>query len=103
MYALINSTIYTSESILTDHAVVIENDKIQKIVLSSNLPKSIDTVDLKGYNLSAGFIDLQLNGCGGVMFNGAETKQTLQIMQAANLNQAPPAFSPLLLPLPIME
>ena len=94
MYALINSTIYTSESILTDHAVVIENDKIQKIVLSSNLPKSIDTVDLKGCNLSAGFIDLQLNGCGGVMFNGAETKQTLQTMQAANLKSGTTSFLP---------
>ena len=39
MYALINCTIYTSESILTEHAVIIENDRIKQILLVSDLPK----------------------------------------------------------------
>ena len=32
MYALINCTIYTSESILTEHAVIIENDRVKSVL-----------------------------------------------------------------------
>ena len=94
MYAFINSTIHTNTHTLQDYAVIIDNNKIQKIVSLSELPPTINTVDLQGHHLSAGFIDLQLNGCGGVMFNGAETKQTLQIMQAANLKSGTTSFLP---------
>ena len=83
-----------SESILTEHAVIIENDRIKQILLVSDLPKDLKTIDLNGDNLSAGFIDLQLNGCGGVMFNGAVTEQTLKTMQAANLKSGTTSYLP---------
>ena len=85
MYALTNCTIYTTQSVLADHAVVIENDKIKSIKPVSELNVSIRLIDLNGANLCPGFIDLQLNGCDGVMFNDAISEQTLEIMQAANL------------------
>ena len=94
MYALTNCTIYTSKSILLDHAVIIENNLIKNITATKDLPAEINTIDLKGQNLSPGFIDLQLNGCGGVMFNGNETEQTLSIMQAANLQSGTTSFLP---------
>lgn len=85
MYALSNCTIYTTQAILKGQAIVIEGNKIQSIKATSELPPSITTIDLNGANLCPGFIDLQLNGCGGVMFNSAIAEQTLTIMQAANL------------------
>lgn len=94
MYALTNCTIYTTESILVDHAVVIENDLIKAIIPTTELDQSIKTIDLNGANLTPGFIDLQLNGCGGVMFNGAETQKTLEIMQAANLKSGTTSYLP---------
>jgi N-acetylglucosamine-6-phosphate deacetylase len=94
MYALINCIIYTNESVLIEHALIIENDKIKQIILASNLPKNIAIIDLEGCHLSPGFIDLQLNGCGGVMFNGAETEQTLTTMQAANLKSGTTSYLP---------
>jgi len=94
MYAFINSTIHTNTRTLQDHAVIIDDNKIQKIVLLSALSPTINTVDLQGHHLCAGFIDLQLNGCGGVMFNGAETVDTLATMQAANLLSGTTSFLP---------
>jgi len=94
MYALINGIIYTPDQVLKDHALIIEDDIVKSIIPHHALDSEIDTIDLKGNNLTAGFIDLQLNGCGGVMFNGAETTETLQIMQAANLKSGTTSFLP---------
>ena len=97
MYALTNCTIYTTESILTDHAVVIDDDKIDSIQHLSELDEKLKKIDLKGANLCPGFIDLQINGCGGVMFNGDISEQTLQIMQSANLKSGTTSFLPTLI------
>ncbi|PKF61789.1 N-acetylglucosamine-6-phosphate deacetylase [Psychromonas sp. psych-6C06] len=94
MYALTNCKIFTTQAILTDHAVVIENDLIKRIVSTSELDANIECIDLNGSNLTPGFIDLQLNGCGGVMLNGAETQETLEIMQAANLKSGTTSYLP---------
>ena len=94
MYALTNCVIYTTESILVDHAVIIENELIKAIIPINELPSDTYYIDLNGYNLTPGFIDLQLNGCGGVMFNGAETQQTLLTMQAANLKSGTTSYLP---------
>lgn len=94
MYAVINCTIYTSESIINDHAVVIENTLIKNIIPLDALESTMQTIDLQGANISPGFIDLQLNGCGGVMFNGAETVDTLTIMQATNLKSGTTSYLP---------
>ncbi|EPZ8229948.1 N-acetylglucosamine-6-phosphate deacetylase [Vibrio alginolyticus] len=97
MYALSNCKIYTGSDVLTDHAVIIENDLIQSIVPVSELPQSIEVKDLAGANLSPGFIDLQLNGCGGVMLNDAITPETMQIMHQANLKSGCTSFLPTLI------
>lgn len=93
-YALTNAVIYTGEKVLYEHAVVIENGLIQAVILEKDLAKEIPTVDLYGANLSAGFIDLQLNGCGGVMFNEEISVNTLEIMQATNLKSGTTSYLP---------
>lgn len=97
MYALSNCKIYTGSDVLTDHAVIIENDLIQSIVPVAELPLGIEVKDLAGANLSPGFIDLQLNGCGGVMLNDAITPETMQIMHEANLKSGCTSFLPTLI------
>lgn len=94
MYAVSNCTIYTTESILINHAVIIENELIKSITPVAEIANNIEIIDLNGANLSPGFIDLQLNGCGGVMFNGAETQQTLETMQIANLKSGTTSYLP---------
>ncbi|MBE8605104.1 N-acetylglucosamine-6-phosphate deacetylase [Vibrio sp. OPT10] len=97
MYALSNCKIYTGSDVLTDHAVVIENELIKKVCPISELPEGIEVRDLDGTNLSPGFIDLQLNGCGGVMLNDEITADTMQIMHKANLKSGCTSFLPTLI------
>ncbi|ROR20067.1 N-acetylglucosamine 6-phosphate deacetylase [Vibrio crassostreae] len=97
MYALSNCKIYTGSDVLTDHAVVIENELIKKICPISELPEGIEVRDLDRANLSPGFIDLQLNGCGGVMLNDEITAETMQIMHKANLKSGCTSFLPTLI------
>ncbi|MEZ8801284.1 N-acetylglucosamine-6-phosphate deacetylase [Vibrio splendidus] len=97
MYALSNCKIYTGSDVLTDHAVVIENELIKKVCPISELPEGIEVRDLSGANLSPGFIDLQLNGCGGVMLNDEITADTMQIMHKANLKSGCTSFLPTLI------
>ena len=97
MYALSNCKIYTGSDVLTDHAVIIDNDQIQSVVPATQLPEGIEVEDLDGANLSPGFIDLQLNGCGGVMLNDEITPETMQIMHEANLKSGCTSFLPTLI------
>lgn len=93
-YAFTNCVIYTGEKVLYQHALIVENDKIQAVVLAENLAPEIEKIDLGGANLSAGFIDLQLNGCGGVMFNEDPSVRTLEIMQQTNRRSGTTSYLP---------
>lgn len=100
MYALTHCTLYTGSDVLTGHGVLIDGDRIVAIKPLADLPRDVARHDLNGANLSAGFIDLQLNGCGGVMFNSAITVETLATMQAANLKSGTTSFLPTLITSP---
>ncbi|MBF4255507.1 N-acetylglucosamine-6-phosphate deacetylase [Vibrio anguillarum] len=97
MYALTNCKIYTGSDVLVDHAVIINNELIETVCPIADLPQDIATQDLNGANLSPGFIDLQLNGCGGVMLNDEVTATTMQIMHKANLKSGCTSFLPTLI------
>lgn len=68
-YALVNCTIFDGKRLLVGLAVIVETDQIKEIVEVDLLPKDIKRVDLNGALLAPGFIDLQVNGGGGVLFN----------------------------------
>ncbi|ENM3946445.1 N-acetylglucosamine-6-phosphate deacetylase [Vibrio cholerae] len=97
MYALTNCKIYTGNDVLVKHAVIINGDKIEAVYPIESLPSEMNVVDLNGANLSPGFIDLQLNGCGGVMFNDEITAETIDTMHKANLKSGCTSFLPTLI------
>ncbi|MBM7036513.1 N-acetylglucosamine-6-phosphate deacetylase [Vibrio ulleungensis] len=97
MYALTNCIIYTGRDVLRQHAVLINNERIDAIVSMDELPSTIKQIDLGGANLTAGFIDLQLNGCGGVMLNDEISAHTMKVMHDTNLKSGCTSFLPTLI------
>lgn len=100
MYALTNCIIYTGHERLDNHAVVIDGEIIKDVCPVSELPSHIPQHDLQGATLSAGFIDLQVNGCGGVQFNDNKenvTLKNLDIMQKANERTGCTSYLPTLI------
>jgi N-acetylglucosamine-6-phosphate deacetylase len=97
MYALTHCTLYTGYQQLQHHALVVKGDRIVDLIPEAQLPFQIDRVDGQGLAAAPGFIDLQLNGCGGVMFNDAITPATLDIMHHTNLKSGTTSFLPTLI------
>ncbi len=97
MYALTNCKIFTGSDILENFSIIIEDGKICSVCSESELPDGIDLMDLDGANVSPGFIDLQLNGCGGVMFNDDISTKTLDTMHEVNLKSGCTSFLPTLI------
>jgi N-acetylglucosamine-6-phosphate deacetylase len=96
--ALVNAIIFTGEHWLADHAVVIDEAKIIALCLANNLPPNVATIiDLQQQRLVPGFIDTQVNGGGGVLFNDAPTVETLRIMGKAHRAFGTTGFYPTLI------
>ncbi|MGD1906462.1 MAG: N-acetylglucosamine-6-phosphate deacetylase [Leptolyngbyaceae cyanobacterium] len=99
-YALTHCHLYTGDQVLHDHAVQVAGDRIVAILPQADLPPDAPQFDLQGHILAPGFIDLQLNGCGGVMFNDAITADTLDQMHRTNLRSGTTSFLPTLITAP---
>lgn len=100
MYALTQGRIYTGHEILDDHAIIVANGLIERICPLADVPANVEQRSVNGAILAPGFIDVQLNGCGGVQFNDtaeAVTVETLEIMQKANEKSGCTSFLPTLI------
>ncbi|WP_088429407.1 N-acetylglucosamine-6-phosphate deacetylase [Halomicronema hongdechloris] len=97
MYALTPATLYTGQQQLSGQALLIEGQHIMDVVPVAVLAAACPRVPLPGQQVAPGFIDLQLNGCGGVLFNDAITAETLDRMHRTNLRSGTTSFLPTLI------
>ena len=95
MYALINGEIYTGEGIVKNKAIIIDGNRVEALV--DEIPKDIQVIDLQGKIVAPAFIDLQLNGCGGVLFNDEISLETLRIMNETNIKTGTTSYLPTLI------
>lgn len=77
MQALINGRVLIADEIVRGQAVLLDKGRIAAIVPDSRVPDHASRQDLGGALLVPGFIDTQVNGGGGVLFNDAPTAQTV--------------------------
>ncbi|HWF64349.1 MAG TPA: N-acetylglucosamine-6-phosphate deacetylase [Rhizomicrobium sp.] len=96
--ALINGRIVSQGRILDAHAVVIEDGWIAGIVTDEDASlKGVAVHDLKGALLLPGFIDTQVNGGGGVLFNDDPSVETIRRIAAAHRKFGTTGFLPTLI------
>lgn len=68
--ALVAPTIFDGMQLLKESAILLKNDLIEAIIPLQNIPSSYSIKEYHG-TLLPGFIDLQVNGGGGILFNDA--------------------------------
>ena len=96
--AIINGQVFNGESLLQGKAVLLEDTHILALVDATNIPADVSEVyDLQGGTLVPGFIDLQVNGGGGVLFTTAPTVNSLRTIGAAHRHCGTTGFLPTLI------
>lgn len=69
---------------LSDRAIVTDGGVVSAVVARGEIPAGAAVTRLAGGVLAPGFVDLQVNGGGGVNFNAEPTVETLRRMAAAH-------------------
>jgi N-acetylglucosamine-6-phosphate deacetylase len=95
--AFVNGRVLVDDGFRDDLAVVVEDDRILALEPARGLRAAADPIDLGGHWLVPGFIDVQVNGGGGVLFNDAPTLQTLRRIGAAHRRYGTTGFLPTLI------
>ncbi|NOK39362.1 N-acetylglucosamine-6-phosphate deacetylase [Corallococcus exercitus] len=76
--------VFTGDQFLEGHAVVLEGDTVHAVVPSSAIPPGATVHTLLGDTLLApGFVDVQVNGAGGVLFNDTPTVEAALAIASA--------------------
>ncbi len=93
-YAITNARVFDGEKFLDGVSVIIENNRIKSIENEISPDAVMTKIDLKGRMLIPGYIDLQVNGCGGADINHDISIDTLQIMKQTCLRHGTTKFMP---------
>lgn len=96
--ALINGRVLRDDTFVEGLAVLIEGDRIAGVVPRDDARvQSATTHDLRGQRLLPGFIDTQVNGGGGVLFNDAPSVEAIRAIGAAHRKFGTTGFLPTLI------
>jgi N-acetylglucosamine-6-phosphate deacetylase len=86
-FAFHNGHIATPTGWIADQALLVQDGLITGFVTPTAIPPGTQKIDLHGDSLVAGFIDIQVNGGGGVLFNDAPSLAAI-----AHIGKAHAAF-----------
>jgi N-acetylglucosamine-6-phosphate deacetylase len=98
LIALINGRVLADHGPQDGLAVLVRGERIEAITqVNDSRVASAKTHDLKGRLLLPGFIDVQVNGGGGVLFNAEPTVEALRTIGAAHRKFGTTGFLPTLI------
>ena len=82
--AITGSKLFNGIDFIEHKALLIEDQHIAGIVNKDAIPTDFQVKKLDGGILSPGFIDLQVNGGGGKLFNNSQDKESLNTIISAH-------------------
>ena len=82
--ALCGARVFTGEHFLDGHTVLVDGARVLDVRPTADVPTGCPRHDLSGGTLAPGFIDAQVNGGGGVLFNEARTAEGVAAIAAAH-------------------
>ncbi|MEM9637291.1 MAG: N-acetylglucosamine-6-phosphate deacetylase [Pseudomonadota bacterium] len=95
--AYVSAEIFDGENLHHDKALLVESDVIRGICAVDDLPPGYDDVEMAGGTIMPGFVDLQVNGGGGVMFNDETSLDGLVTIAEAHAKTGTRALLPTLI------
>ena len=81
--ALVNGRVMTDRGLAEGVAVLIEGERIAALAPREELTGPLEVRDLRGALLLPGFIDTQVNGGAGLLFNDEPTAATIAAIGAS--------------------
>lgn len=97
LLAFHNGPIATPKGWVRGQALLVQGGQIQGFVDNAHIPSEATLIDLDGDELVAGFIDIQVNGGGGVLFNDDPSVETIVKIGAAHARFGTTGFFPTLI------
>lgn len=98
LHSLTNARVLTPDGWRSDLAVLLDGERIADLLpLSDPRVRNAQQHDLRGAMLLPGFIDIQVNGGGGTLFNEAPTVEALRRIGAAHRRFGTTGFLPTLI------
>ncbi|MBV9287237.1 MAG: N-acetylglucosamine-6-phosphate deacetylase [Hyphomicrobiales bacterium] len=94
MKLLHGARLFDGERFVDDRAVVVEGAAIGAVIEWRDRPLAAETIDLAGGVLAPGFVDWQINGGGGVLFNAEPTVEAIAKIGAAHRREGVTGFLP---------
>jgi N-acetylglucosamine-6-phosphate deacetylase len=96
--ALVNGRVLTAEGLVSGTVVLISGSRIEALTnLEDSRCRDAVRVDLEGQLLLPGFIDVQVNGGGGVLFNDDPSLESIRAIGAAHRRFGTTGFMPTLI------
>lgn len=96
MFSLAAPRIFDGQDWHEGHALLVEDGRVKAIVQTSEIPSGAAGAELAHGMLVPGFVDLQVNGAGGVLFNEDRSVDGLRRLCAANFQFGTTALLPTL-------
>lgn len=97
MLALTDGRLFDGEAIRDGLALLVEGGRIAGLARPADIPAGAERRSMAGRLVAPGFVDLQVNGGGGVLFNDDPTAQTLRTIAAAHGRFGTAGFLPTLI------
>jgi N-acetylglucosamine-6-phosphate deacetylase len=94
LLALTGARVFTGERFIDGQAVLVDGSTITTVTPLSQVPEDAERIALAGGVLVPGFVDAQVNGGGGILFNERPDAASVDLMAQAHGRHGSTALMP---------